>query len=131
MFFCIHLKSLLKLYLNSKTKFDLLAADITVALRELNNNAKDMSINTAVKGAASIGAIFGTAQFLTAEDDKLLATAKGVGLGAGIYAAARLLSKQFSNTSKAFDEAALLGESSLDAAKLIVVKTNSITKPAL
>ena len=32
-----------------------------------------------------VGGVFGAAQFLTSEDDKLIATAKGFGLGAAVY----------------------------------------------
>ena len=83
-----------------------------------------MSVASWFKGAASIGAVLGTAQFLTADDEKVLATAKGVGLGAGIYIAGRALLKGFRNHDT--DHAALAVESALDASKIITVKTNSL-----
>ena len=110
--------------LNSKTKFDILASEMTVVLRQLYENGRDMSVASWFKGAASIGAVLGTAQFLTADDEKLLATAKGVGLGAGIYVAGRALFKGFKNHDS--DHAALAVESALDASKIITVKTNSL-----
>tara|TARA_Y100001970_G_scaffold264070_1_gene350276 strand:- start:12682 stop:15903 length:3222 start_codon:yes stop_codon:yes gene_type:complete len=106
-------------------KFEVIKADITAALRTLNENGKDMAFNTALKRGASIGAIFGTAQFLTADDDKLLATAKGFGVGAAIYTGARLFGKQLKKAPKEFDEAALSGEAALDAMKMSTVKLNS------
>ena len=66
-------------------KFDLIKADITAALRTINENGKDMALATALKRAAAVGGIFGTAQFLTSPDEKLVATAKGFGIGAAIY----------------------------------------------
>ena len=106
-------------------KFDALKADITSALRTINENGRDMSMNAALKGAASFGAIGGVAQFLTADDEKLLATAKGVGVGAAIYGAGRFLMRRAAKTSKEFDEAALSSEAATDAMKMSTVKLNS------
>ena len=56
-------------------EFERIKADITVALRQLNENAKDASIATNFKVAASLAGIGATAQFLTADDEKLMASA--------------------------------------------------------
>ena len=71
-------------------KFDLIKADITAALRTINENGKDMALATALKRATAVGGVFGAAQFLTSPDEKLLATAKGFGIGAAIYGACLL-----------------------------------------
>jgi hypothetical protein len=111
--------------LNSEYKFDVIKADMTAALREIMENGRDMSISTLFKGAASVGAVFGTAQFLTAEDDKLLATAKGIGLGAAIYGAGTLLNRHLKRIPKDFAEVELIAEATMDAAKISTVKLNS------
>ena len=67
-----------------------------------------------LKKAATVGGIFGTAQFLTADDEKLLATAKGFGAGVAIYGAGKLLTNSFKTATKKFDEAALQGEAAMD-----------------
>ena len=106
-------------------KFDLIKADITSALRTINENGKDMALVTALKRGAAVGGIVGTAQFLTSPDEKLLATAKGFGIGAAIYGAGRILGRNIKNIPKEFSEAALSGEATLDAAKMSTVKLNS------
>ena len=106
-------------------KFEVIKADITTALRTINENAKDMSMASWFKGAGSLAAIGGTAQFLTADDEKLLATTKGIAVGAGIYAGARLFTSALKKAPKQFDEASLSGEAALDTMKLITVKLNS------
>ena len=110
--------------LQNPVKFRAMAADITSVMRPAIENGTDMAINTAVK-ASAIGGVFGASQFLTAEDDKLIATAKGVGLGAGIYLSAKALGKLFKKADPEFDEIALAGESALDAAKFVTVKMNT------
>ena len=65
-----------------------IANEVTSFARPTVESAKDIAKNTLFK-AASIGGVVGTAQFLTADDDKLVATAKGFGTGVGIYAAAK------------------------------------------
>jgi len=106
-------------------KFDLIKADITSALRTINENGKDMALVTALKRGAAVGGIVGAAQFLTSPDEKLLATAKGFGIGAAIYGAGRILGRNIKNIPKEFSEAALSGEATLDAAKMSTVKLNS------
>ena len=106
-------------------KFDLIKADITSALRTINENGKDMALVTALKRGAAVGGIIGAAQFLTSPDEKLLATAKGFGIGAAIYGAGRILGRNIKNIPKEFSEAALSGEATLDAAKMSTVKLNS------
>jgi len=111
--------------MNDPVEFDVIKADMTAALREIMENGRDMSIATLFKGAASVGGVFGAAQFLTAEDDKALATAKGVGLGAAIYAAGALVNRYLKRIPKDFEEVALMAESTMDAAKINTVKLNS------
>ena len=106
-------------------KFDAIKADMTAALRQINENGKDMSFNAALKTGGSLAAIGATAQFLTAEDEKLLATAKGAGAGAAIYLAGRLLTRKLRQVPKDFDAAALSAEATLDAAKMSTVKLSS------
>ena len=106
-------------------KFDDIKADMTAALRTINENAKDMSINAALKTGGSLAAIGATAQFLTAEDEKLLATAKGAGAGAAVYLAGRFLVSRLKQMPKDFDAAAISAEATLDAAKFSTVKLNS------
>ena len=105
--------------------FDVMKADITVALRTIMENAKDASIASSLKKAATVGGIIGTAQFLTADDEKLLATAKGFGAGIAIYGAGKLLTNSFKTATKSLDEAALSGEAAMDTMKMITVKLNS------
>ena len=109
----------------SPEKFDALKADMTSALRTLNENAKDMAIANSLKVAGSLAAIGATAQFLTADDDKLLATAKGAAAGLAVYGAGKLLGKKLRNTSDEMDQAAANVEAGLDAMKLSSVKLNS------
>ena len=106
-------------------KFDVIKADMTAALRQINEHGRDMSFNAALKRGGTLAAIGATAQFLTAEDDKLLATAKGAGAGAAIYLAGRLLTSKLKKMPKDFDAAALSAEATLDAAKMSTVKLNS------
>jgi hypothetical protein len=106
-------------------KFEAIKADMTVALRAINENGKDMAFNTALKTGASLAAIGATAQFLTAEDKKLLATAKGAGAGVAVYLAGRFLASKLRQMPKDFDAAALSAEATLDAAKMSTVRLNS------
>ena len=106
-------------------KFEIIKADITAALRTINENGKDMALATALKRGAAVGGILGAAQFLTSPDEKLLATAKGFGIGAAIYGAARILGRNIRQVPKEFSEAALSGEATLDAAKMSTVKLQS------
>ena len=103
--------------------FDVIKADVTVGLRALNESAKDMAIANSLKVAGSLAAVGGVAQFLTAEDDKLLATAKGAGAGLAVYGAGKLLIKRLKNPE--WDEAALNIEAGLDAMRISTVKLNS------
>jgi len=113
-----------KIILDPK-KFEAIKADMTVALRNINENARDMSFNAALKTGGSLAAIGATAQFLTAENEKLLATAKGAGAGAAIYLAGRLLTSRLRQMPKDFDAAALSAEATLDAAKMSTVRLNT------
>jgi len=113
-----------KIILDPK-KFEAIKADMTVALRNINENARDMSFNAALKTGGSLAAIGATAQFLTAEDEKLLATAKGAGAGAAIYLAGRFLTSRLRQMPKDFEVAALSAEATLDAAKMSTVKLNT------
>ncbi len=109
----------------SPETFDALKADMTSALRTLNENAKDMAIANSLKVAGSLAAIGGVAQFLTADDDKVLATAKGAAAGLAVYGAGKLLTRRLKTTSKEMDLAAENVEAGLDAMKLNSVKLNS------
>jgi hypothetical protein len=111
--------------LASDAEFDIYKADTTVVLRTLNENVKDMAIANSLKVAGSLAAIGGVAQFLTAEDDKLLATAKGAGAGLAVYAAAKLLGRKLKTTTNEMDQAALNVEAGLDAMRLAPTKLNS------
>ncbi len=71
---------------------------MTSALRTLNENAKDMAIANSLKVAGSLAAIGGVAQFLTADDDKVLATAKGAAAGLAVYGAGKLLTRRLRTT---------------------------------
>ena len=105
-------------------KFQAMAADITSVMRTPVETARDMIKNSVLK-ASAIGGVFGTAQFLTADDDKLLATAKGFAIGASIYGAGKFFASQLRKAPKAYDDAALAGESALDTSRFITVKINS------
>ncbi len=109
----------------SPEKFDALKADMTSALRTLNENAKDMAIANSLKVAGSLAAIGGVAQFLTADDDKVLATAKGAAAGLAVYGTGKLLTRRLKTTTKEMDLAAENVEAGLDAMKLNSVKLNS------
>ena len=106
-------------------KFQVIKADMTAALRQLNEHGRDMSFNAALKRGGTLAAIGATAQFLTADDEKLLATAKGAGAGAAIYLAGRFLTSRLKQMPKDFDAAAISAEATLDAAKMSTVKLNS------
>ena len=106
-------------------EFERIKADITVALRQLNENAKDASIATNFKVAASLAGIGATAQFLTADDEKLIASTKGAAVGAGIWGAGKLFIMAGSKAKPAYDQAALSTEAALDTMKLISVKLNT------
>ena len=106
-------------------KFQVIKADMTAALRQLNEHGRDMSFNAALKRGGTLAAIGATAQFLTADDEKLLATAKGAGAGAAIYLAGRFLTSKLRQMPKDFDAAAISAEATLDAAKMSTVKLNS------
>lgn len=107
--------------LEDPVKFNAVAAEITSAMRPAIETGWDMAVNTAVK-ASAIGGVVGAAQFLTSEDDKLVATAKGFGAGAAIYGAAKILGRNF---GKVDTEISLAGESALDAMKFGTVKINT------
>jgi len=81
--------------LGSTEKLEAIKAQIVSAARPLIENGLDASKNTVLKKAASVGTIFGAAQFLTSEDEKIEATGKGFLLGAAIYTAGRALNKAF------------------------------------
>ena len=106
-------------------KFQVIKADMTAALRQLNEHGRDMSFNAALKRGSTLAAIGATAQFLTADDEKLLATAKGAGAGAAIYLAGRFLTSKLRQMPKDFDAATISAEATLDAAKMSTVKLNS------
>ena len=106
-------------------EYELIKAEITTALRQINENARDMSWASALKVPASFAAIGGTAQFLTADDDKVLATAKGAAVGTAIWGAGKFFLRKANTMPKEFSEAALQTEAGLDTMKLITVKLNS------
>ena len=110
--------------LQDPVKYSAMAAEITSAMRPAIENGTDMAINTAIK-ASAVGGVFGAAQFLTSEDEKLIATAKGFGLGAAVYGSGKILGNILRKTPKEFDEIALAGESALDASKFLTVKINT------
>ena len=111
--------------LMDESKFDALKADMTAALRSINENAKDMATANAFKTAGSLAAIGGVAQFLTVEDEKVLATAKGAGAGVALYLAGKGLIKMLKKTSTTLNGAALDVEAGLDAMRFAPVKLNS------
>ena len=114
-------------FISDPKKFQAMAADITAVMRQPVETGLDMIKNSVLK-ATALGGVVGTAQFLTADDDKLIATAKGFAIGASIYGAGKLLASQIRKAPKAYDEAALAGESALDTSKFITVKINSATQ---
>ena len=63
-----------------EAEFSRIANEVTSFARPTVESAKDIAKNTLFK-AASIGGVVGTAQFLTADDEKFVATAKGFGTG--------------------------------------------------
>ena len=87
-------------------------------------SAKDKGALTTFK-AASIGGVVGTAQFLTSDDEKLIATAKGFATGVGIYAAAKAATMYFGRKSVPYASAETKVESALDAASYSTIKYNS------
>ena len=107
--------------LQDPLRFKAISAEITAAMRPAMETGWDMAVNSAVK-ASAIGGVVGAAQFLTADDDKLVATAKGFGAGAALYGAAKILGRNF---GKVDTEVALAGESALDAMKFGTVKINT------
>ena len=111
--------------IDDPVNFERIKADITVALRQLNENAKDASIATNFKVAASLAGIGATAQFLTADDEKLMASAKGAAVGASIWGAGKLFMMAGAKAKPAYDQAALSTEAALDTMKLITVKLNT------
>ena len=111
--------------IKSPAEYEAIKAQITSALRDINQNATDMSWAAALKVPMSFAAIGGTAQFLTADDDKLLATAKGAGVGVAIWGAGKIFLRKANKVPEEFSEAALSTEAGLDTMKLITVKLNS------
>jgi hypothetical protein len=105
-------------------EFARIANEVTSFARPTVESAKDIAKNTLFK-AASIGGVVGTAQFLTSDDEKLIATAKGFAGGVGIYAAAKAATTYFGRNGAAFNKAQTEVESALDAASYSTIKYNS------
>jgi hypothetical protein len=105
-------------------EFARIANEVTSFARPTVESAKDIAKNTLFK-AASIGGVVGTAQFLTSDDEKLIATAKGFAGGVGIYAAAKAATTYFGRSGAAFNKAQTEVESALDAASYSTIKYNS------
>ena len=117
--------------LTNDSKFNLAKAKVQAFARTSLENAEDMSINsifkrpgdTALK-AATLGGVFGTAQFLTSDDEKLMATAKGFAAGSALY----LGGKVFLNTirkHKNWDIHEKNVEHALDTMAIMQVHMNS------
>jgi hypothetical protein len=81
----------------NKIEFD--KRTITALARPLFENGVNASKNSAIKNAASLGAVFAAGSFLTAEDEKIAAAGQGFILGASIYGAAKVVNK-FLKTSR-------------------------------
>jgi len=110
-------------------EFDRLATMISTAMREPAEKGLDMAKATAFK-AASVGAIGATAQFLTAEKDKLQETAYGFGAGIGIYLAGKGLYKLLQNPEAAFVTKSInTVENALDAHAFLSSRLNSNVIP--
>ena len=107
-----------------EAEFERIANEVTSFARPTVESAKDIAKNTLFK-AASIGGVVGTAQFLTSDDEKLIATAKGFAGGVGIYAAAKAATAYFGRSGAAFNKAQTEVESALDAASYSTIKYNS------
>nr|BAR18304.1 hypothetical protein [uncultured Mediterranean phage uvMED] len=107
-----------------EAEFSRIANEVTSFARPTVESAKDIAKNTLFK-AASIGGVVGTAQFLTADDDKLVATAKGFGTGVGIYAAAKAATMYFGRSRVPYQSAETKVESALDAAQYSTIRYNS------
>ena len=107
-------------------EFIKIARESTVTTRRTMETAKDMAVNTLFK-TASAGGIVGTAQFLTADDDKLLATAKGFALGSIAYGGYKLAT-MFRQQARSWRNAELETEGILEAQNRIVVKYNSLAQ---
>jgi len=107
-----------------EAEFSRIANEVTSFARPTVESAKDIAKNTLFK-AASIGGVVGTAQFLTADDEKLVATAKGFATGVGIYAAAKAATMYFGRSRVPYQSAETKVESALDAAQYSTIKYNS------
>ena len=66
---------------------------ITALARPIIENGVNASKNSAIKNAASLGAVFAAGSFLTAEDEKVASAGQGFILGASIYGAAKIVNK--------------------------------------
>lgn len=77
----------------NQNKIDFDKRTITALARPLIENGVNASKNSAIKNAASLGAVFAAGSFLTAEDEKIAATGQGFILGASIYGAAKIVNK--------------------------------------
>ena len=107
-----------------EAEFSRIANEVTSFARPTVESAKDIAKNTLFK-AASIGGVVGTAQFLTADDEKFVATAKGFATGVGIYGAAKAATMYFSRNRAPYQSAETKVESALDAAQYSTIKYNS------
>jgi len=110
--------------ISDDVEFARIANEVTSFARPTIESGKDIAKNTLFK-AASIGGVVGTAQFLTADDDKLVATAKGFATGVGIYAAAKAATAYFGRNKVPYQSAETKVESALDAANYSTIKYNS------
>lgn len=106
-------------------EFEKLKYDATVAIRGISENSKDMAIANALKVGGSLAAIGATAQFLTAPDEKLLASAKGAAAGLALYGAGKLFLKAVSKTTKELNPVTVDVEAGLDAMRMAPVKLES------
>ena len=75
----------------NKIEFD--KRTITALARPIIENGVNASKNSAIKNAASLGAVFAAGSFLTAEDEKVASAGQGFILGASIYGAAKIVNK--------------------------------------
>ena len=107
-----------------EAEFSRIANEVTSFARPTVESAKDIAKNTLFK-AASIGGVVGTAQFLTADDEKFVATAKGFAAGVGIYGAAKAATMYFGRSRVPYQSAETKVESALDAAQYSTIKYNS------
>ena len=79
--------------ISNQNKIDFDKRTITALARPIIENGVNASKNSAIKNAASLGAVFAAGSFLTAEDEKIASAGQGFILGASIYGAAKVVNK--------------------------------------